>query len=170
MGKPLKKGQAPPAYYEGVLEPYKFNNLPPERLKEMARKSAEVRRKRRQDKMFLQKCMKELLGLDIKSEKQKELLRKMGIKDTDLQNQTLLMVALFLKGTKGDVAAIKEIVEMMDKLDILEDTGKVTQGININLIPVGRSTEAQEDDDIWGEEDMGAEEEAEDEDWGNDVF
>lgn len=155
-----KKRREPVSYREGKLQPYNFKNLPKEVVSEYARRSAESRRKKRKEKMFLQKCMKELLGMNITSEKQKEILRKMGIDDSDMQNQTLLMVALFLKGTKGDVAAIKEIVDMMDRLDILEDTGKISQGININLIPVGEENKNKESE-VWDEEDEG---------WGDDVF
>lgn len=172
----LKKGQAPPAYYAGALEPYNFKNLSKEQMREITRKSAEARRRKRDEKMALQKSLKGLLSMDITNKKQKQILREMGIKDADLQNGMLLMVALMMKGIKGDVGAIKEIVNMMDRLDILEDYGKITQGVNINLVSVeneekaekkkkGKQQEEQEDDDIW---DIDVNES--DSDWGEDVF
>ena len=172
----LKKGQAPPAYYAGALEPYNFKNLSKEQMREITRKSAEARRRKRDEKMALQKSLKGLLSMDITNKKQKQILREMGIKDADLQNGMLLMVALMMKGIKGDVGAIKEIVNMMDRLDILEDSGKITQGVNINLVSVGneektskkkkgKQQEEQEDDDIW---DIDVNES--DSDWGDDVF
>ena len=172
----LKKGQAPPAYYAGALEPYNFKNLSKEQMREITRKSAEARRRKRDEKMALQKSLKGLLSMDITNKKQKQILREMGIKDADLQNGMLLMVALMMKGIKGDVGAIKEIVNMMDRLDILEDSGKITQGVNINLVSVGneektskkkkgKQEEKQEDDDIW---DIDVNES--DSDWGEDVF
>ena len=73
------------------------------------------------------------------------------------------MVSLFMKGAKGDVTAIKEIINMMDRLDILQDTGNITQGININLVQVGNETKQNkdetEDDELW-----------DDEEWGLDVY
>lgn len=172
----LKKGQAPPAYYAGALEPYNFKNLSKEQMREITRKSAEARRRKRDEKMALQKSLKGLLSMDITNKKQKQILREMGIKDADLQNGMLLMVALMMKGIKGDVGAIKEIVNMMDRLDILEDSGKITQGVNINLVSVGneekvnkkkkgKQEEEQEEDDIW---DIDVNES--DSDWGEDVF
>lgn len=172
----LKKGQAPPAYYAGALEPYNFKNLSKEQMREITRKSAEARRRKRDEKMALQKSLKGLLSMDITNKKQKQILREMGIKDADLQNGMLLMVALMMKGIKGDVGAIKEIVNMMDRLDILEDSGKITQGVNINLVSIGneekvnkkkkgKQEEEQEEDDIW---DIDVNES--DSDWGEDVF
>ena len=172
----LKKGQAPPAYYAGALEPYNFKNLSKEQMREITRKSAEARRRKRDEKMALQKSLKGLLSMDITNKKQKQILREMGIKDADLQNGMLLMVALMMKGIKGDVGAIKEIVNIMDRLDILEDSGKITQGVNINLVSVGneekvskkkkgKQQEEQEEDDIW---DIDVNES--DSEWGEDVF
>ena len=174
----LKKGQAPPAYYAGALEPYNFKNLSKEQMREITRKSAEARRRKRDEKMALQKSLKGLLSMDITNKKQKQILREMGIKDADLQNGMLLMVALMMKGIKGDVGAIKEIVNMMDRLDILEDSGKITQGVNINLVSVGneektskkkkgkqQEEQEEDDDDIW---DIDVNES--DSDWGEDVF
>ena len=108
--------------------------------------------------------------MDITNKKQKQILREMGIKDSELQNGVLLMVSLLMKGVKGDVPAIKEIVNMMDRLDILEDSGKITQGVNINLISAGTETkkkknkkEEQEEEDVWDIE-------TDQSDWGDDVF
>ena len=166
----LKKGEAPPAYYAGALEPYNFKNLSKEQMREITRKSAEARRRKRDERIDLQKTLKGLLSMDITNKKQKQILREMGIKDSELQNGVLLMVSLLMKGVKGDVPAIKEIVNMMDRLDILEDSGKVTQGVNINLISAGTETkkkknkkEEQEEEDVWDIE-------TDESDWGDDVF
>ena len=43
-GQMLKKGEAPPAYYAGALEPYNFKNLSKEQMREINRKSAVARR------------------------------------------------------------------------------------------------------------------------------
>uniref|UniRef100_UPI003AF070FC hypothetical protein n=1 Tax=Holdemanella sp. TaxID=1971762 RepID=UPI003AF070FC len=85
-----------------------------------------------------------------------------------------LMVALFKKGLTGDVAAIKEIVSMMDKLDMFKQTGKVQNEVTINLITQGDVYEpsAKDDEEIWNAENGTdwLEEESEEEEWGNDVY
>lgn len=192
MGK--KKGQVPKSYEEGKLDKYQFQNLPPEKRKAMAEKSAETRRKKKEEKMMLQNCMKTLLNLRISSDKQKQVLKQMGVEDKELTNKTLLMTALFKKGLTGDVSAIKEIIDMMDKLELF-DSGKDvrTQPVYINLVPVGESTEITEQDeqDIWKAEngiplteqkqmdiwEVGTDEDSEawndlddDSDWGNEVY
>ena len=68
-----------------------------------------------------------------------KVLRDFGFDDEDLTNKTILMVALFQKGLTGDVSAIREIITMMDKLDMFENTGELTNNVVINLLPVGES-------------------------------
>lgn len=150
-----------------------LKNKSPEERREIARKGAEARARKKNERMALQKCMRTLLKLNVTNEKQKQLLRQIGIEDSDLTNQTLLMVALFKKGTMGDVSAIKEIVEMIDKLDMLEHTGKVTSNITINLVSKGDVYKPNEKDeqDIWDAENESEWLDEEDNDeWGNDVY
>lgn len=169
----------------------------PEERTRIAKMGVEARLKKKQQKMALQNCMKELLNMRVSSNKQKELLKQFGFKDEDTTNKSILMVALFKKGLTGDVGAIKEITDMMDKLEMFEDGKNVTgQNITINLIPKGDTTfqlsEQQEQDilnaqngildtdveegeeEAWNtdtdwKEEQEAEESAED-DWGNDVY
>ena len=150
-----------------------LKNKSPEERRAIAQKGVEARAKKKNERMALQKCMLTLLNLNVTNEKQKQLLRQIGIEDSDLTNQTLLMVALFKKGTMGDVSAIKEIVEMIDKLEMLEHTGKVTSNITINLVSKGDVYKPNEKDeqDIWNAENESEWlEEEEDDEWGNDVY
>ena len=48
----------------------------------------------------------------LKQGEQKQMLKDMGLDDEEMCNQMVLMVALFKKGAKGDVAAIKQIDDM----------------------------------------------------------
>lgn len=112
--------------------------------------------------------MRSILDLGVQSEKQRKVLKSFGITDKKITNKVLLMVSLYMKGVKGDVQAIREIVNMMDRLDILEDTGNITQGININLVPVQSNAEQEQqelsdEDAYWDLED-------ESEDWGEDIY
>ena len=93
--------------------------------------------------------------------------------DKDLSNETLLMVALFKKGITGDVGAISKIIEMMEKLDMMEETGKMLQNnVVINLIPSGQTYEPNEEDEkeIWEAENDEWMDEEEDDEWGNEVY
>ena len=44
-----------------------------------------------------------------------------------------------MKGLTGDVSAIRETIGMMDKLDMFEQSGELTNNVVINLVPVGSS-------------------------------
>lgn len=153
----------------------------PEERHEIAMKAVAAKKKKKQESMALQSCMRKLLTMQISKSKskQKQVLRDFGFTDEELTNKTLLMVALFQKGMTGDVAAIREITQMMDKLDIFENTGKITGNVTINLITEGQSYVPNEQDekDIWDAENYDPFEEAEstndwdtDDDWGNDVY
>lgn len=176
-----KKGRRPS---EKTLEALRKNNLKsrtPEERHEIAMKGVEARRKKKEQTMALQSCMKQLLSLKVKSEKQKQILKAFGFEDEELTNRTILMVALFKKGLTGDVGAIKEITEMMEELDMVND-GKTVSGrtININLLPTGNTYKQTEEDEqnIWKVENGIAEEkdsdlwetDPTDENWGNDVY
>ena len=162
----------------------------PEERRAIARKGIEARKanveKRKQEKrerMQIQKVMSVILGSEVSNEKQKKLLNSLGFEGEHLTNEMLLMVALFKKGLSGDVNAIRDVTEMMEKLDIYQNSGgEQQQQIVINLMPKGTgykpSEEIEEqiqraknglplessveDDSEWITED--------DEDWGNEVY
>ena len=94
-----------------------------------------------------------------------------GFTDDELTNRSLLMVALFQKGLTGDVSAIKEIIDMMDKLDMFENTGKITSNVTINLVAKGETYQPNEADEqeIWDAEN-GTDLIEDDDEWGNDVY
>lgn len=175
MGR--RKGQAPKSYLDGNL--ISLADRTPEERRAIAMKSVEARRKKKAERMALQKCMRELLMMRPNSDKQKQVLKSFGFTDADVTNKTVLMVALFQKGLRGDVTAIKEITDMMDKLDMFEETGKATNNVTINLVPVGESyhmTEAdkkeiEEAENYDPENDDDSEDEWDaDEEWGDDVY
>lgn len=163
----------------------------PEERRAIARKGIEARKanveKRKQEKrerMQIQKVMSVILGSEVSNEKQKKLLNSLGFEGEHLTNEMLLMVALFKKGLSGDVNAIRDVTEMMEKLDLYQNSGgEQQQQIVINLMPKGTgykpSEEIEEqiqraenglplessveDDSEWITED-------DDEDWGNEVY
>ena len=163
----------------------------PEERRAIARKGIEARKanveKRKQEKrerMQIQKVMSVILGSEVSNEKQKKLLNSLGFEGEHLTNEMLLMVALFKKGLSGDVNAIRDVTEMMEKLDMYQNSGgEQQQQIVINLMPKGTSykpTEeieeqiqrvedglplesSMEDDSEWITEE-------DNEDWGNEVY
>lgn len=163
----------------------------PEERRAIARKGIEARKanveKRKQEKrerMQIQKVMSVILGSEVSNEKQKKLLNSLGFEGEHLTNEMLLMVALFKKGLSGDVNAIRDVTEMMEKLDLYQNSGgEQQQQIVINLMPKGtgyKPTEEIEkqiqrvenglplessvkDDSEWITEE-------DDEDWGNEVY
>lgn len=163
----------------------------PEERRAIARKGIEARKanveKRKQEKrerMQIQKVMSVILGSEVSDEKQKKLLNSLGFEGEHLTNEMLLMVALFKKGLSGDVNAIRDVTEMMEKLDLYQNSGGEQQRqIVINLMPKGtgyKPTEeieeqiqraenglplesSVEDDSEWITEE-------DDEDWGNEVY
>ena len=169
MGR--KKGRAPRSYVEGNL--VNLKDRTPEERREIALKGVEARRKKKEQNMALQNCMRQLLEMKTNKDKQKQVLRSFGFTDEELTNRSLLMVALFQKGLTGDVSAIREITDMMDKLDMFENTGKVTSNVTINLVATGETYQPNEQDeqDIWDAENSTDWMEDEDEeDWGNDIY
>lgn len=163
----------------------------PEERRAIARKGIEARKanveKRKQEKrerMQIQKVMSVILGSEVSNEKQKKLLNSLGFEGEHLTNEMLLMVALFKKGLSGDVNAIRDVTEMMEKLDMYQNSGgEQKQQIVINLMPKGTgykpSEEIEEqiqraenglplessveDDSEWITEE-------DDDDWGNEVY
>lgn len=186
-----KKGEDQRKRYVGNPENLiSLADRPVEERKAIARKSAEARKKKAENKMMLQECMRRLLNMPIHTASQKRVLKEFGFADKDFQNKSLLMVALFQKGLTGDVPAIREIVNMTDKLQMFEEDKKLTGGnVTINVIPVGsdfevsaedaeliRKAEAGEqsislDSDPTEEWDMEDEEDSEEwEEWGNETY
>ena len=80
------------------------------------KKSAEVRREKR----LLKDCMLDLLALPVAGNKNYNKLIMMGLNPEEIDNRSLLTVALFRKAVEtGDVSAFKEIRNLIgeDKTD-----------------------------------------------------
>lgn len=107
-------------------------NLKPVRTKSEARKrgqaggkaSGEARRQRK----TLRANMELLLNLDVSSPRDFNKLSSMGIPIGDIDNSMLLTAALFKKAAAGDVAAYKEI------RDLIGEGGESESGDLMDLI------------------------------------
>lgn len=113
----------------------------------IAKKSAASRMKNNYEKLMLQKCMKALLEMDVPEKYYEETLKKFGFDHRDYNNKTLLMVALFKKGLTGDVPAIREIIDMMEKLDLYRETKRVQEQVNVYIVPTGTEYQPSEEEE-----------------------
>lgn len=132
----LRKGQASEAYKQGKMEKYNFANLSEEEKKAISKKGLEARKKNAEKRKTMNELLQKLLNLDVKSKKNKDLLRSMGIEDNDMSNKMLLAVALFKKGLSGDVGAIEKIINYSE--NITDDT--IASSIVINVQSVSGKT------------------------------
>ena len=73
------------------------------------RKSGETRRRKRQ----MKEIAKELLAMDVTSDKAKQQMKAYGLKDDELTNNMAIMIAMLNKAVKGDVKAAQFIRDTM---------------------------------------------------------
>lgn len=86
------------------------------------KKSAESRR----NKKLLKDCMLDLLSLPVKDTEDWNALSCMGIDPKDINNRSLLTVALFMKAVKhGDVSAFKEIRNLIGEDNPTDNNGEI---------------------------------------------
>lgn len=152
---------------------HNLSHRPLEERKMIARKSAEVRARKKYEKMALQKCMSTLLSNRVVGKEERKVLASVGFDDKAVQdNGALLMTVLFKKGLSGDVTAIREIVGMMEKLEYFQETGSLQNDVTINLVSVGddfrvseeqkKEIEQAQEESFMQDDDL--------EEWGNDIF
>lgn len=84
----------------------------PEELREITRKGGIASGKARRQRKTLAQIGEMIGGLDIKSEKNREIMRKAGITDDDMINDVGMMFRLNMKAQSGDTKAI----ELLSKL------------------------------------------------------
>lgn len=150
----LRPGQPSKAYEEGKMEKYNFKYLTPEQRKEMSRKGIETRKKNAAKKKAMKEQLEIILGLKVKGQKNREVLKAMGVDPEDMDNQMLLMAALFKKGLSGDTQAIKQICDTIaGNKNKDEESNQGTTIINI----VGRDSKVKitnkKENDLEDEED-----------------
>ena len=86
--------------------------------------SCEARRRRK----ALKETMEELLAMPVTDRRRLNKAVKLGFKSSDADNSTLVVIALWDKAIKGDVAAIKELRDMIDETS--SETGMLEELIN----------------------------------------
>ena len=102
-----------------------FNERTESEQREIQSKGGKMSGETRRKKKLLKDCMQELLDLPVANTKQWNKLSKMGINVEEIDNRTLLTVALFSKAVEtGDVSAFKEIRNLIDE-DANKDLSKL---------------------------------------------
>ena len=118
-----------------------IQNLQPVTTKEEARKrgrnggirSQQVQRERKKAR----ECMEMILSLNTKSQKQKDLMTNMGIKDEDQQNIMSLMASMFARAvTTGDPNTVKSCLEIAGELEAVQADEKPTINITVSAATV----------------------------------
>lgn len=92
-------------------------------------KSQQVQKQRKKAK----ECMNLILSLDTTSDKQKQLMRNMGIADEEQQNIMSLMATMFARAVStGEPNAVKAVLEIAGELKE-QQSGNEKPVININV-------------------------------------
>ena len=82
----------------------------------------------RREKRLIKDSIEMVLGLEVKNEKMKDQLRKLGIQDEDMTNQLALVVAMVNKGLKGDTQAFNSLRDSIGQ--------GVTNKVSIEQVPI----------------------------------
>lgn len=90
--------------------------------REIASKGGKASGKSRRKRKLLKDSMNALLDLSVGNKKEYNALVKMGVPVEDINNSQLIVVALFNQAKKGDVAAIKEL------RNLIGEDGKENEG------------------------------------------
>lgn len=111
------------------LKPVRNSEEARARGKNGAKKTHEIRRKRKQAR----ECMEIILSGKVTGDKAKQALANVGFAEEDQQNIALLMMSMFQKGVStGDANIIKSILEISGDINQQEETQPPQININIS--------------------------------------
>lgn len=102
---------------QNLITPQELNaRLTPEQRRENTSKAGVASGVARRQKKTLKQIGEMIGGLDIKSEKNREIMRKAGIDDEDMINDVGMMFRLNLKAQNGDTKAIELLAKLRGQL------------------------------------------------------
>ena len=108
-----------------------MNRVTKEEQRELASKGGKASVEARRRKKIQKQALETILSLKVKDSKAQLKLSQLGIKKSDMDNQMLMLVAVFLKACKGDVRAAEYIRGTLGEDPILiQNEGQVTQETN----------------------------------------
>ena len=117
------------------IDDYNFKNRTAEEQREIAKAGGIASGEARRKKKTLAQIGDMIGGLDIKSKKNREILKEAGIADEDMINDVGMMFRLNLKAQQGDTRAIELLTKLRGQFKERmqqEITGEI-ETINVNV-------------------------------------
>lgn len=96
----------------GKLNPQNLimlNTLPPEKQKEIRSKGGKASQEARKRRKTQKEALETLMSMKVKDINAIARMEKLGVKKSDMNNQEVMLVAVFLKACKGDIRAAEFI-------------------------------------------------------------
>lgn len=90
-----------------------FNKRTPRERKEIAIKGANATNEQKRQRKAMREQMEMLLKLPPINAQAKQKIKELGIDEKEIDNQMLLMVAIFNKAMKGDIQAVNVVRELI---------------------------------------------------------
>ena len=117
------------------LDDYNFKNRTAEEQREIAKAGGIASGVARRQKKTLAQIGDMIGGLDIKSEKNREILKQAGISDEDMINDVGMMFRLNLKAQQGDTRAIELLSKLRGQFKdrVQQEIDAEISGITINV-------------------------------------
>jgi hypothetical protein len=104
----------------------------PEELRAITRKGGIASGVARRQKKALREIGEMIGGLEIKSEKNREILRQAGIKDEDMINDVGMLFRLNMKAQQGDTRAIELLAKLRGELN----SDNPFAGVNVESVTI----------------------------------
>lgn len=122
---------------DGTKNLIPMNKLTEDKQKLIAQLGGKASGASRRRKKAMREQLEVMMSLKVKEESTINELKKMGIKKSDMNNQTALLMAVFLKGLNGDVKAAEFIRDTMgqnpNKVQVEFNTNGTTEAIILKL-------------------------------------
>lgn len=103
-------------YSDKNIAEHNFKNLTAEEQRKIASQGGKASVEARRQKKTLREIGEMIGSLDIKSDKNREILRQAGIKDEDMINDVGMLFRLNLKAQQGDTRAIELLAKLRGEL------------------------------------------------------
>ena len=90
-----------------------FNKRTPRERREISIKGANATNEQKRQRKAMREQMEMLLKLPPINAQAKQKIKELGIDEKEIDNQMLLMVAIFNKAMKGDIQAVNVVRELI---------------------------------------------------------
>lgn len=122
---------------DGTKNLIPMNKLTEDKQKLIAQLGGKASGASRRRKKAMREQLEVMMSLKVKEESTINKLKKMGIKKSDMNNQTALLMAVFLKGLNGDVKAAEFIRDTLgenpNKIQVEFNSSGTTEAILLKL-------------------------------------